>query len=228
MCFGPVDDPAIQAIFAKLGREWTRAERERVLSWLNQASRLRRVLLSIAYHLGQGTIPQDAEDTWQKFYCHWSDRWKRPITRLDRVIDLFDPVEGSFQGYFCAALRYFSVDEGDRIRRQRGLDRPFPDREDEEGNPIEYEPPDSGKPGPRNPVDAAILTERKKEILDCLQRLEQEAPKYAQVLGMFYFEDMTDQEIAKDLNTTVGSIRTRLSRARQKLRPCLEEKDLST
>lgn len=50
--------------------------------------------------------------------------------------------------------------------------------------------------------------------------------KYRTVIWLFYFEDMSTEEIAKSLKISGGAVRTRLSRGRDLLREILTKGDL--
>ena len=46
------------------------------------------------------------------------------------------------------------------------------------------------------------------------------------VVTLFYYEDMTEAEIAKTLGIAKGTVKSRLSRARNRLKTLLEEEDV--
>lgn len=48
-------------------------------------------------------------------------------------------------------------------------------------------------------------------------------PKYRSVVQLYYFEDLTSEEIGKTLKISSGAVRMRLSRARQLLKQLIEE-----
>ena len=54
-----------------------------------------------------------------------------------------------------------------------------------------------------------------------LKALAQLTPEYRQAVHLYYFEDYSTKEIAKLLNISDDTVRTRLSRARRKLRELL-------
>jgi len=51
------------------------------------------------------------------------------------------------------------------------------------------------------------------------------APKYRELLCMFYYEDMTSAEIAKILGRNESTVRTQLQKAREAVRKILKEED---
>ncbi len=57
-------------------------------------------------------------------------------------------------------------------------------------------------------------------IRNCLLKL---SDKYREVLVLYYFNCMTVKEIGEALNTSQGTIKSRLKRARESLRPYLEK-----
>ena len=58
-----------------------------------------------------------------------------------------------------------------------------------------------------------------RELLDTVLRLPE---RYRIVIHLFYYEEMPVRDIAKALNTSEQNVKTRLSRARDKLRQQLE------
>jgi RNA polymerase sigma-70 factor (ECF subfamily) len=48
-------------------------------------------------------------------------------------------------------------------------------------------------------------------------------PKYREVIHLFYYEDLSVEEIGKVLNRKKSTVRTQLTRARAMLRSILEE-----
>ena len=46
------------------------------------------------------------------------------------------------------------------------------------------------------------------------------------MVTLFYYEDMTEAEIAKTLGIAKGTVKSRLSRARNRLKTLLEEEDV--
>ncbi|MBR6389641.1 MAG: sigma-70 family RNA polymerase sigma factor [Opitutales bacterium] len=71
-----------------------------------------------------------------------------------------------------------------------------------------------------NPSDGALAAEFEDILPKAMARLDD---KYAQVLRMRSQLDMSYEEIAGELNLTVGTVKSRLSRAREQLREILEE-----
>ena len=66
---------------------------------------------------------------------------------------------------------------------------------------------------------AAILSDE----TDLFRALQQLPVKYRNVLHLFYYEEYSTGEIAQILQISEGTVRTRLSRARKKLRQILKE-----
>lgn len=71
------------------------------------------------------------------------------------------------------------------------------------------------------PLEAAVslATPEETEIFAELSRLPE---KYRVVLHLFYFEDMTTEEIARVVEASPGAVRTRLSRGRELLKKRLQ------
>jgi RNA polymerase sigma-70 factor, ECF subfamily len=70
-------------------------------------------------------------------------------------------------------------------------------------------------------VEATILTREEDRVLHlCIQRLDE---KYRVPIVLFYFHDKRYEEIAEILNTSLSNVKTRLLRAKEKLKKLLEE-----
>jgi RNA polymerase sigma-70 factor (ECF subfamily) len=66
-----------------------------------------------------------------------------------------------------------------------------------------------------NPEQTCVKTERRKILSEAMQELE---PALRLVLTLRYLEDFSSEEIARRLNLTVPAVKSRLMRARLKLR----------
>lgn len=61
-----------------------------------------------------------------------------------------------------------------------------------------------------------------EEALDLYAALQRLPKKYRSVIYLFYYEDMTTEQIAQALSLSVGNVKVRLNRARKLLRLDLE------
>ena len=66
--------------------------------------------------------------------------------------------------------------------------------------------------------------ETNKELYELIQRLPQ---KYKEILLLFYYKDLTYEEISEILQVPEGTVRSRLSRAREKLKKMMNERGVS-
>jgi len=71
------------------------------------------------------------------------------------------------------------------------------------------------------PVEAAITGELQNDILEAAQELSEE---HRAVLNFVYLHNMSYEEIAEELDVTVGTIKSRISRARDNLRALVAKK----
>jgi RNA polymerase sigma-70 factor (ECF subfamily) len=71
---------------------------------------------------------------------------------------------------------------------------------------------------PQQPDAALLAAELKEQINDALARLP---PMFRKTVELHYFEDDSDEEVARKTGVNVSTVRTRLSRARQLLKKTL-------
>ncbi|AFM00672.1 RNA polymerase sigma factor, sigma-70 family [Desulfitobacterium dehalogenans ATCC 51507] len=74
------------------------------------------------------------------------------------------------------------------------------------------------------PIDDDIAFET-KENMDLYHELQKLPPKYRGVIHLFYYEDMSIEEIGKVLNRKNSTVRTQLTRARAALKAVIKEDD---
>ncbi|SHN56235.1 RNA polymerase sigma factor [Desulfitobacterium chlororespirans] len=74
------------------------------------------------------------------------------------------------------------------------------------------------------PIDDDIAFET-KEAMDLYYELQKLPPKYRGVIYLFYYEDMSIEEIGKALNRKNSTVRTQLTRARAALKAVIKEDD---
>lgn len=81
---------------------------------------------------------------------------------------------------------------------------------------------DDGLMGQVDPPFDIIRWERDCAIDDCLQKLSDQD---REVILLFYYDELTYEEISAVLGIPMGTVRSRLSRARLKLKKILNEED---
>jgi RNA polymerase sigma-70 factor (ECF subfamily) len=143
--------------------------------------------------------PQLAQDTTQEIFVRL---WRRPET--------FVAARGRFLSWLMSVTRNRAVDEiRARGRRQK--------REDSGAGDTLMAVPDNDAV---DPLHAAQLEEQQQRVRAALQELpgEQRA-----ALELAYFGGLTQQEIALALHEPLGTIKTRIRLAMQKLRRLLAE-----
>lgn len=74
------------------------------------------------------------------------------------------------------------------------------------------------------PLNGHLIFERREtvQLYDELQKLP---PKYREVIHLFYYENMSLEEISRALNRKNSTIRAQLTRARAMLREWMKEED---
>lgn len=77
---------------------------------------------------------------------------------------------------------------------------------------------------PNNPAEIVVTKEAEHELLQALKRIDM---KYREVIVLKYYYDITDGEIGKYLHIPVGTVKSRLYRAKELLRKLLKSKHIS-
>lgn len=88
-----------------------------------------------------------------------------------------------------------------------------------DGDFVEYQIP-SGQP---NPEEAMIRIERDEALKRIVEQLKE---PYRQMIRLRYYEDMSYEDIAKHLNIPIGTVKVRLSRAKDLLTATIGRKKL--
>ncbi len=106
----------------------------------------------------------------------------------------------------------------DHLRRNRLETIPLSDTEHtSDGEFIEYQIP-SNQPTPEETMIRMQRDETLKQIVDQLKE------PYRQIIHMRYYEDLSYEEIAERLRIPIGTVKVRLSRAKDLLSTIVKEK----
>jgi RNA polymerase sigma-70 factor (ECF subfamily) len=122
---------------------------------------------------------------------------------LIRTPSRYDPGQASLRTYLCGAGRNLLVS---RLRRE-GRETPMDDEAD--GDPLGLRETAAG------PLDRVLTREVQDVVADALARLP---PRQREAILLFEYEELTLAEIAHVAGTDVGTIKSRLWRARGTLR----------
>lgn len=137
---------------------------------------------------------QLAEDVTQEVFLRL---WRRPQS--------FDPSRGRLLSWLMSVTRNRAIDErrklSRRIRAEDPADEPLPDRGDSEGRD--------------DPQLALVLTELRWKVRQAMQSLP---PAQRQVIELGYFGGLTQVEIAERTGLPLGTVKTRVRLAMNKLR----------
>jgi len=98
----------------------------------------------------------------------------------------------------------------DALRREKRL-------EVDMGDPATEPEPEDGTPGPDEQVGAGELAEILRQAIKGLP------PEQAELLNMAFYDDKSHSMIAEEMNLPLGTVKSRLRLALQKLRPGLED-----
>lgn len=148
-------------------------------------------------YLGRmGLGPQAAEEVAQETFL-----------RAWAALPRFDPGRGPFSTWlFCIArnLALNALSRSSTWREDRSV--PLPD-------------PASPEPGPS---DRLVQAQERRRLTGALQRL---SPSDRSVLALAYVDELDHQAIARIEGCSVDAVKTRLSRARRRLREIWEEEN---
>jgi RNA polymerase sigma-70 factor (ECF subfamily) len=118
----------------------------------------------------------------------------------------FDPTRGSLGSFLFGVARNFVLKREESQRRYQ----PMPTSTDEDGEAIDVDLLD---PAPL-PVESLLASERAEAVRAALAKI---APHYRDVLILYELQEQSYVEIAQICNIDIGTVRSRLSRARAKL-----------
>jgi RNA polymerase sigma-70 factor (ECF subfamily) len=121
--------------------------------------------------------------------------WRRAAT--------FDPDAGAASTWIFVIARNLRVD---RLRGQR-LEN------------LDLDPSDEGDAPPTGEM-VALMNERAERVRDALASL---SPEQAQIVRLFYFEERPHSEIARALGIPLGTVKSRVRLAVERLRAQLED-----
>ena len=120
----------------------------------------------------------------------------------------FDPRRGELSAFITSIARSRCID---RVRRARVRTRFATERPAERESTVGQ--------GPRAPDEQALSQQHGRKVRDVLADLPLEQ---RQTLELAYFEGLTQQEIAARTGTPLGTVKTRLRLALEKLAPQLQ------
>ncbi len=125
----------------------------------------------------------------------------------------YDPVQGKVTTWITSITRYRAIDVLRRLSVRPEGNRPA--WADEEGFDL---------PDPTDIEEAAALAQRKQLVRRAVKTLP---PDQQTALSLAFFQGYSHSEIAEILNEPLGTVKTRIRLAMQKLRQLLQEDDMS-
>lgn len=117
----------------------------------------------------------------------------------------FDPLRGALQGFLFGVARNLVLKREEANGRYVPIRRNDDDQDDEDDVTVD--------PGPQ-PVERLLANEAAESVRRALQSL---AAHYRDVIILYEMHDLSYVEIAHICNIDIGTVRSRLSRARAKL-----------
>ncbi len=106
----------------------------------------------------------------------------------------------------------------DFLRKRRGIHYSLSAQEEENYGSLELK-----STGP-NPEEKMILKQRAVQLRRFIERLK---PRYRKLIELRYFKDYSYDEIAKELDLPLGTIKVQLFRARNTLYELINETDVN-
>ena len=150
--------------------------------------------------------PASAEDLFQQ-------TWMRVIQNIRR----FD-AKRNFDAWLFAVARNIAIDYL-RRRRPASLEEPLGD---------DFFLSDALATGAPGPLDQVLRSEKIESVR---RALESQPPLYREVLTLRFEEEMKLEEIAEVLSVPLGTVKTRLARALERLRTafsCMQREEVSS
>lgn len=120
----------------------------------------------------------------------------------------YDPVQGKFSTWISSIARNRAIDHYRRLQV-----RP-------ESSSIAWEDCCEDNPGDNREIEPTIISSNQRHtLIDAIQTLPEDQQK---ALSLAYFAGMTQQEISDHLQVPLGTVKTRIRLALQKLRAALD------
>ncbi|MCE5229834.1 sigma-70 family RNA polymerase sigma factor [bacterium] len=197
------------------GRDAAAVTDDQVINWIEAAQRGDR-------------------DSMERLIAHFQDRvWRRILYRIGDADEAWDVAQEVFVlcfrkiGQYRGEAKFWTwlariadnqtLNRMDYLRR-RGRSITFSLSElakDEDQNDREWEPPDSG-PSPRQQAAASQTMEALNKALN------QVGEDHRQILLMRFADQLSYEEIAEALDISMGTVKSRINRARTELRKLME------
>jgi RNA polymerase sigma factor (sigma-70 family) len=202
-------------LFGRPGRTWTRVERDRLVEWLGQPARRRR-LLQIANSVLRH--PEEAENVVQDFLgARIGERADR--AKIEIALDEWKPGGRSVLNFLSKSLKDLSRDA--RKRRIRDTIREISTTQvDGNGEEFELEIIDA-TPNPEQRLleqqEEQERAHRRARLAQCIEQLPPDLRKIVRL----WLEELSWGEIAGLVSLAEGAAKMRMYRAKTELRGCL-------
>ena len=162
--------------------------------------RYKNMVFKLAY-LTLGDV-QEAEDVMQEVFI-----------KVYRSKNSFSPEKGKFNSW----LHRVTINQSISWRRRKSLSSSSLERLEEEGGDL---PEDS----PQLPEELLIKQEESKMIQEAMIFLDR---KHRAILAMRYYDNLSYEDIARILETPLGTVKSRINRAIEALRKGLVGKEVA-
>ena len=174
----------------------------------------------LAHRYGKAVLNLINKMIWDRTVAE--DLWQETFVRALENITTYEPYQSgsgagqSFVSWLYRIAANLTLDELRRRGRWRLLSwEVFKPRRAQESDDAEAYDPPSGEP------DAPALLESRENIQRVRRALDTLPPQWRMILVLREYQDLPYEEIAEILRVPIGTVRSRLARAREQLRLAL-------
>ena len=130
------------------------------------------------------------------------------IYKVTKSLNQYDPNQNTFSSWVGKIAQNTTID---LLRRDKYQDAVSIDEREDGAEPLQL-------PASENVEIEAIKNYNAEQVNKAIAQMK---PNYAEVVKMFYYDGLLQEDIAKQLGIPLNTVKTRLSRAKQKIEEIL-------